>query len=539
MPTFRITSPDGSIYNVTAPEGATQADVLARVQAQHTAPEKKADPGLMQRLSDAITAPIKRIPAQVGKEKDEAVAKYRTDIAKGGQAAAEGKPVGLAPVFDALDAAASPVTGTAHALLGQKVGDAALIFSPLGEEVAGERLLTAGAKEAGVGVNTLKKTLEASKAPAAGAEKANTAKAMTAKPVTDPEHAAAVAKLEARGVDMTDGQRKGGVDRRREEALKSNPLVGQAFRDQENKSIESFNRAAYNDVLSDIGQRYEGTKVGNEGFAQVEQKAGAAYDRLLPHILVKPDEKLVDDLHEVKVTASDLPPPQQQQFEAIVGNRVLKRLESGEMDGRTFKQVESELGHMAAGYKADRDFANRELGQRLEDTLGALRDNSERHSDPNSIPALKAANTTWAKLVRLRSAVTNRASSGGVFTPGDLMTAVKRNDRSAGKGAFARGDALLQDFASAANKVLPNRLPDSGTPERLAFNKQGLAEMAIAPLTNKTAELGLNMLKGQRGSPLTGRNYLSQITRQSSALAPPRPMLALPAAAIASQAGSQ
>lgn len=35
MPQFKITSPDGSIYNVTAPEGATEQDALARVQAQH------------------------------------------------------------------------------------------------------------------------------------------------------------------------------------------------------------------------------------------------------------------------------------------------------------------------------------------------------------------------------------------------------------------------------------------------------------------------------------------------------------------------
>lgn len=34
MPTFRVTGPDGKIYNVTAPDGATQDQVLARVKAQ-------------------------------------------------------------------------------------------------------------------------------------------------------------------------------------------------------------------------------------------------------------------------------------------------------------------------------------------------------------------------------------------------------------------------------------------------------------------------------------------------------------------------
>lgn len=35
MTQFRITAPDGTVYNVTAPEGATEQDALARVQAQH------------------------------------------------------------------------------------------------------------------------------------------------------------------------------------------------------------------------------------------------------------------------------------------------------------------------------------------------------------------------------------------------------------------------------------------------------------------------------------------------------------------------
>jgi len=37
MPTFNITAPDGTMYRVAAPEGATEQDALARVQEQHVA----------------------------------------------------------------------------------------------------------------------------------------------------------------------------------------------------------------------------------------------------------------------------------------------------------------------------------------------------------------------------------------------------------------------------------------------------------------------------------------------------------------------
>jgi hypothetical protein len=40
--TFRITAPDGTKYEVTGPDGATEQDALAQVQAQHSAPSTEA-----------------------------------------------------------------------------------------------------------------------------------------------------------------------------------------------------------------------------------------------------------------------------------------------------------------------------------------------------------------------------------------------------------------------------------------------------------------------------------------------------------------
>jgi hypothetical protein len=35
MPQYRITAPTGETYNVTAPDGASQDDVMKYVQSQH------------------------------------------------------------------------------------------------------------------------------------------------------------------------------------------------------------------------------------------------------------------------------------------------------------------------------------------------------------------------------------------------------------------------------------------------------------------------------------------------------------------------
>ena len=157
----------------------------------------------------------------------------------------------------------------------------------------------------------------------------------------------------------------------------------------------------------------------------------------------------------------------------------------GSFDGETFKQIESDISRLSRTYKSSSDSAQRELGSVLDDINGALRDNLERSSSPEVRGQLKKLNTAWATLKRLEDAAANRAQSGGVFTVGDLMTSVKR---AGGKRAFARGDAMLQDFGSMASKVIPNRLPDSGTTERALFNGgHGLVTNLLGSVTNPTA----------------------------------------------------
>jgi hypothetical protein len=307
-------------------------------------------------------------------------------------------------------------------------------------------------------------------------------------------YAEAVKKLQAEGVDLTLGQSHGGIVRRAEEAHKSNPLTGTAIREAENRSIQTFNKAGYNRVLANIGEKFDGNEIGRAGVKQVGDKLDRAYEAIKPKLKLTPDDQLLTDMANTRTEVSEMPEAQEKQFETIINNRFLKRVgQDGTIDGATFKQIESELTYLASTYKSSADAAHRELGGALSDVVTALRENLERSSDPSVREELKKINTGWAMLTRLESAASRRAGSGGVFTTGDLLQAVKSGDRSARKRTFARGDALMQDFAETAHTVLPDRLPDSGTTERQMWNNlTGIilkgAGIATNPLYRRAAE---------------------------------------------------
>jgi hypothetical protein len=275
--------------------------------------------------------------------------------------------------------------------------------------------------------------------------------------MVNPAISPAARRLMEQGVRLTPGQMLGGAAKGAENRLTSIiPTAPGAIK----RSIEDFNRVAYDKVLSRIGKAYEGKEVGYEGINAVEKELSKEYNRILTPLRFKVDERFAADLQNLRDLAAEMPPDEARQFEAIVKNRVIKRMgPEGAMDGQTFKAVESELSEISRRLSRSEVEGQRDLGRAVDEVNAMMRENLERQN-PSASAALRKINGAWAGFVRLRDAATNRVKSLGIFTPADLLTAAKR---SAGRRVFARGDALMQDLAKDAEEVLPNNLPDSGT----------------------------------------------------------------------------
>lgn len=282
-----------------------------------------------------------------------------------------------------------------------------------------------------------------------------------------PKLSPEVKLLMEKGVTPTLGQMAGSALQKVEQKATSVPILGDFIRSAHQRGLEDFNRAVFNDVLDPIGQS-AGKDVGREGIQALETALSDNYQRILPNVHFQADPQFSQDISTLSQMAAAMPPEQATQFQNILRNKVVSQFsQTGHMDGQTFKGVEAELSKDVRGLKSDPSFYNRQLGDAVGEIVTAMRTNLERNN-PMYAPELKKANAGWARYVRVRDAASRIGAEDGVFTPEQFQSAVRSQDKSVGKGNFAKGDALMQELSEAGKKVLGKKYPDSGTAGRIA-----------------------------------------------------------------------
>lgn len=273
---------------------------------------------------------------------------------------------------------------------------------------------------------------------------------------------AQLAALKKGGVQPTIGQSLGGAFNTMEEKLQVVPFFGDMITRARGMAKDDFNKMVINEVTAPIGVKIN--KIGQEGISEAGDAISRHYDDVLSNIKgVKFDDDFVGGLSNLKNLAEYMTPDDSAVFNKILQNEVGSKISSGGVEAITYKQLDSKLGKLATQKRA----TSPELSDAIRELQALMRDQVAR-SNPEQAKALDAANAAWAKLVRVERAATQASGKEGVFTPGQLLNAVKGADKSTRKAAVARGEALMQDTATAGQNVLGNKYPDSGTAGRIA-----------------------------------------------------------------------
>lgn len=551
MAKYEITSPDGSKYEITAPDNASQSDVLQYAQqnfkqsagravperasggpASLPAPEdgrsltqfvqdlKAQQPtSTMQGFAEGMARPIANIDRGIG------AALGSLGIDTGYQERYNNFRQNTGNGTDPNLISPNPKSGTLGKIAGSIASTlpATAFLGPMSGGAAAGALLSESDTPQGVAIDT-----GLGAAMGYGADKLFRGLSKAVKPAAISPEAAA---LQAEGVPLTVGQALGGTAKRVEDRLASVPVLGDAINKAQGRSTEGFNRAAINRALAPIGKTLPLNKpVGREAIDYVAETLGKEYDNLLPSLVGNADNQFMADMSSIAAKAQNsLPEPQYKQLQKIVETQLSGKAKGMAFDGPTLKGVESELSRLAKGYAGDASFDNRMLGDTVGDVLTAFRDMVSR-SNPQKASELAAINEGYANFARLRQAASSLGAEDGVFTAPQLQNAVKAMDKSAGKGQFARGKALLQDLSEAGKNVLPSKVPNSGTADRLLMAAGPAALLQPSVALGALAGPALYSPAGQKaaiaaltGAPQT-RNAISAALlgarRPASALAP-------------------
>lgn len=355
------------------------------------------------------------------------------------------------------------------------IGAASGLLTPADE---GEDFWSQKAKQAGVGavggaaVNAVGRTV---------------ARALSPKASVNPD----LQMLRSEGVQPTVGQALGGRWNALEEKLQSLPLMGDMIINARGKAREQFNRAAINRATAPIGKNVD--EIGTAGVSKAGDLLSDAYDAAKGALTnARLDRQGIRDIRAVQSRVANLPANEQRAFQGLLDRIGTDISPAGRV--ANFKRVDSTLGKEAAKFSGSTDAYQRELGEQIGNLKQAV-SGSVMRSNPQAQAMTKAADKGWANLVRLEGAAVGAKGTDGVFTPGQLMTAVRGADKSVRDRATARGDALLQDLAGAGQNVIGNKVPDSGTAGRLIpwsiLTGGGSAGLFVDPVTTAGVVGGL------------------------------------------------
>lgn len=329
--------------------------------------------------------------------------------------------------------------------------------------------------------------------------------------VMSPVGTAATNTLRGSGIQLTPGQALGDTASKIEQKMQSLPLVGDMIANARRKGIEQFNLAATNEALAPIGITVPKNVAPGRDLANwTADTLSAEYGKVVPQLTVKADAGLQTGFQDAARIAQE--GGKAQQFADIINGRLAPKLKTGggTVTGDGLKEAESGIKSEARNYLSSGDPDQRKLGQALMNFRDSLMNTAARYSPPDAIAKLSKIDAAYAGAVRVQGAQGMIGAKEGIFTPAQLLSQVRSQSGGVRKSQFAKGDALLQDFATSGDKVLGSSVPDSGTAGRLLLNVGALGAVGGgASMLDEHPLLASGLLAGAGAYTPAGRRMLS------------------------------
>lgn len=469
---YRVATPDGSVMEIAGPAGASDDQIAAYAASQYK-PKKEA-PFEVGKMSppEGLSAPARFMMGMPNLLQNSFLgAKQMLGI---------GDPAKLDADIRAQRQVLDPIAHSGAGLAGNIVGGAASLAPTM--LIPGSATIPGAAAIGGVtgamqptqgGESRLVNTAVGAGVSAAGQGAANLI-GRALRPVQaelGPEAQRALGVLDQAGVPTNVAQRTGSKAMANVNAALDNlPTTAgpqQALREAQQ---QAFNRAVGKQFGADV------PAITDDVITQYRQTIGNEIGNVFARNKLDTNATpLLNDLAQFERQVSSFEVPDNARILKNYVDALLSKVDkNGVIDGTAVRKLDSELGKRAWNSSGD-------LSAQLHNLQTIVRDAMDQSMGATDQAAVRAARDAYKNLMTI--AKNAERSPVGDVNPATLLTSVRSNPSTAD----------LQELAKAGKAILPSRVGDSGTGQRLMY--QGL-------LTGST--LGGGLMSGQDPETVMG-----------------------------------
>lgn len=515
MPVFDVTTPDGRKLRITAPEGATKEQVIARAKehvaapsTEPSAPQGSTVGGLAKSLGTGVVRGAEGLAGLPGD--------VTTALGKGLDwlgAPPRARSIG-GPTTSDIIGAETKVTGGLHepTTTGEKFASSIGEFVPstaLGPEGKLAKLLAAigggvgseaaGQATAGTAAEPIARVVGGAAGgmlPRAGA------KAVT--PFNIPANRQQSANiLASEGVKPTAGDITGSrALKYMENQLGEAPGSGGAYSKTAGKIGDQYTAA----VLRKVGENAD--RATPDVIDRAFKRIGKQFDDLSSRNTAQIDHRYVNDLDQAKKDYDHLfVDPLKAPLVKSVYDRAYNQIAKGlAMPGDVYKAQRSQIDRMRRANSGDPELSHF-LGD-IKEAMDGLMERSIARNNPQDLGAWKDVRRQYRNILVVQKAATGagEAAAEGIITPARLRQATVAQDRR----GYARGKGDFADLSRAGTHLM-SPMPQSGTaPRELAQNiPAALAGATVGTLAGGPL-MALPAAAGAAFGPgMTGRALMS------------------------------
>jgi hypothetical protein len=255
-----------------------------------------------------------------------------------------------------------------------------------------------------------------------------------------------------------------------EDRLSGIPIVGDAINARRVEGLQKMNSKAFDRALQPIGGNVSG-KFGEEAVQDAQAAVSGAFKKALGGKVATVDQPFLVDATNAHSRIAKLPPSVAPDIQNLVDSAIKDYVDPATLSikGEDVQPLLRELEGIKSSYYSQGHPAKQRIGAAVDDMIDAVEGIFERQH-PGTIAEYDAAKKSFKRLSTLEGAVLAGKNTDGVFTSAQLGTADKANTiKYGGKHAAAAGKGEYHDFQRNTQKVLPSKVPDSGTAGRLVL----------------------------------------------------------------------